>query len=79
MVKTQSAFQPHDSTIFPVYNPLPGPWFAIAYLSPFEEKITQQGNPCSWLSVRAVDPDSFESGSGSSISSESVSDPDLGF
>ncbi len=45
MVKTQSAFQPHDSTIFPVYNPLPGPWFAIAYLSPFEEKITQQGIP----------------------------------
>jgi hypothetical protein len=44
MVKTQSAFQPHDSTIFPVYNPLPGPWFAIAYLSPFEEKITQQGD-----------------------------------
>jgi hypothetical protein len=43
MVKTQSAFQPHDSTIFPVYNPLPGPWYAIAYLSPFEEKITQQG------------------------------------
>lgn len=43
MVKTHSAFQPHDSTIFPVYNPLPGPWFAIAYLSPFEEKITQQG------------------------------------
>jgi hypothetical protein len=49
MVKTHSAFQPHDSTIFPVYNPLPGPWFAIAYLSPFEEKITQQGSsmpPC---------------------------------
>ena len=43
MVKTHSAFQPHDSTIFPVYNPLPGPWFAIAYLAPFEEKITQQG------------------------------------
>jgi hypothetical protein len=61
MVKTQSAFQPHDSTIFPVYNPLPGPWFAIAYLSPFEEKITQQGDPCSWLSVRALNPDALNS------------------
>ncbi|XP_023328883.1 post-GPI attachment to proteins factor 6 [Eurytemora carolleeae] len=42
-IKTHSAFQPHDSTIFPIYNPLPGSWYAFAYLSPYEEKITQQG------------------------------------
>lgn len=43
LIKTQSAFQPHDSTIFPVYNPLPGTWFVAAYLAPYEEKIIQQG------------------------------------
>ena len=43
MVKTHSAYNPHDSTIFPVYNPLPGTWYAAAYLTPFEEKIIQQG------------------------------------
>lgn len=42
-IKTRSAYKPHDSTIFPIYNPLPGSWYAFAYLSPFEEKITQQG------------------------------------
>ena len=26
LVRTRSDFQPHDSTIFPVYNPLPGTW-----------------------------------------------------
>jgi len=43
LIKTHSAFQPHDSTIFPVYNPLPGTWFVAAYLAPYEEKIIQQG------------------------------------
>ena len=42
-IRTRSAHQPHDSTIFPVYNPLPGTWFAAAYLAPYEEKIRQQG------------------------------------
>ena len=42
-LRTRSAHQPHDSSIFPVYNPLPGAWFAAAYLAPYEEKITQQG------------------------------------
>ena len=42
-LRTRSAHQPHDSTIFPVYNPLPGTWFAAAYLAPYEEKILQQG------------------------------------
>ena len=43
LVETKSAFNPHDSTIFPVYNPIPGTWYAAAYLTPFEEKIIQQG------------------------------------
>ena len=43
LVKTHSAYNPHDSTIYPVYNPLPGTWYVAAYLTPFEEKITQQG------------------------------------
>ena len=43
LIKTHSAFQPHDSTIFPIYNPLPGTWFVAAYLAPYEEKIIQQG------------------------------------
>jgi len=42
-IKTKSAFQPHDSTIFPIYNPLPGTWFVAAFLAPYEEKIIQQG------------------------------------
>jgi len=42
-INTSSAYQPHDTTIFPMYNPLPGSWYAFAFLSPFEEKITQQG------------------------------------
>jgi len=42
-IHTRSAHQPHDSTIFPVYNPLPGTWFAAAYLAPYEERIQQQG------------------------------------
>ena len=43
LIKTHSAYSPHDSTIHPVYNPLPGTWYAAAYLTPFEEKIIQQG------------------------------------
>ena len=43
MVRAVSAYNPHDSTILPVYNPLPGTWYAAAYLTPFEEKIIQQG------------------------------------
>ena len=43
LVETKSACNPHDSTIFPVYNPIPGTRYAAAYLTPFEEKIIQQG------------------------------------
>ena len=43
MVRAVSAYNPHDSTVLPVYNPLPGTWYAAAYLIPFEEKIIQQG------------------------------------
>ena len=43
MIRAHSAFNPHDSSIYPVYNPLPGTWYVAAYLTPFEEKIVQQG------------------------------------
>ena len=35
--KTVSDYQPEDSVVHPVYNPQPGSWYAVAYLSPFEE------------------------------------------
>ena len=37
-LKTWSDYQPSDSIVHAVYNPLPGSWFAVAYLSPFEER-----------------------------------------
>ena len=43
MIRTLSDYNTHDSTILPVFNPLPGTWYAAAYLVPFEEKIIQQG------------------------------------
>ena len=36
-LRTMSEFEPTDSEVLPVYNPLPGSWFAVAYLSPFEQ------------------------------------------
>ena len=43
LIRTTSAYNPHDSTLYPVYNPLPGTWYVAAYLTSFEEKIIQQG------------------------------------
>lgn len=35
----QSAYQPADSAVHPVYNPLPGSWFVAAYLDPYDEPL----------------------------------------
>lgn len=32
-----SEYQPDDSVVHPIYNPIPGSWFVVAYLSKFEE------------------------------------------
>lgn len=37
-LRTTSDFQPSDSAVHPVYNPEPGSWFAVAYLSPYEQE-----------------------------------------
>lgn len=37
-LKVNSKHNPTDTEVLPVYNPLPGTWFAVAYLSPFEEQ-----------------------------------------
>ncbi|ROT80497.1 transmembrane protein 8B isoform X2 [Penaeus vannamei] len=42
-VTTYSAYQPHDATILPVYNPLPGSWFAAAYIPNWNEQMQQEG------------------------------------
>lgn len=41
-VTTYSAYQPHDATILPVYNPLPGSWFAAAYIPNWNEQMQQE-------------------------------------
>lgn len=37
-----SSYQPHDATVFPVYNPLPGSWFAAAYLPDWDQHVQQE-------------------------------------
>ncbi|ODM99932.1 Transmembrane protein [Orchesella cincta] len=39
----RSSYQPHDATVFPVYNPLPGSWFAAAYLPDWDQHVQQEG------------------------------------
>ncbi len=34
-----SAYQPKNSAVFPIYNPLPGSWFVAAFLEPFSESL----------------------------------------
>lgn len=41
-VVTKSAYQPHDATVLPVYNPLPGSWFAAAYIPNWNEQMQQE-------------------------------------
>jgi hypothetical protein len=41
-ITTKSAYQPHDATIFPVYNPLPGNWFVAAYISHWDQHVRQE-------------------------------------
>ncbi|KAK3885702.1 hypothetical protein Pcinc_010089 [Petrolisthes cinctipes] len=42
-VVTLTAYQPHDATVLPVYNPLPGSWFAAAYIPNWNEQMQQEG------------------------------------
>ncbi|GFG39492.1 hypothetical protein Cfor_00487 [Coptotermes formosanus] len=42
-ITTKSAYQPHDATIFPMYNPLPGNWFVAAYISHWDQHVQQEG------------------------------------
>ncbi|XP_069945132.1 post-GPI attachment to proteins factor 6-like isoform X1 [Cherax quadricarinatus] len=42
-ISTKSAYQPHDATVLPVYNPLPGSWFAAAYIPNWNEQMQQEG------------------------------------
>ncbi|XP_071520688.1 post-GPI attachment to proteins factor 6-like isoform X2 [Panulirus ornatus] len=42
-IVTKSAYQPHDATVLPVYNPLPGSWFAAAYIPNWNEQMQQEG------------------------------------
>ena len=41
-ITTKSAYQPHDATIFPMYNPLPGNWFVAAYISHWDQHVQQE-------------------------------------
>lgn len=45
-ITTKSAYQPHDATIFPVYNPLPGNWFVAAYISHWDQHVRQEVRFC---------------------------------
>ncbi|XP_064087966.1 uncharacterized protein LOC135202485 isoform X1 [Macrobrachium nipponense] len=45
-VITKSAYLPHDATILPVYNPLPGSWFAAAYIPNWNEQMQQEMVRC---------------------------------
>lgn len=38
----RSSYQSHDATVFPVYNPMPGSWFASAYLNSWDQKVQQE-------------------------------------
>ncbi|KAG0729783.1 hypothetical protein GWK47_029632 [Chionoecetes opilio] len=42
-VLTRSAYQPHDATVLAVYSPLPGSWFAAAYIPDWNEQMQQEG------------------------------------
>ncbi|XP_071439145.1 post-GPI attachment to proteins factor 6 [Hetaerina americana] len=40
---TKSSFEPRNPTIFPVYNPLPGNWYAAAYVPNWDMQVKQEG------------------------------------
>nr|CAD7443221.1 unnamed protein product [Timema bartmani] len=42
-VETKTAYQPHDATIIPIYNPLPGNWFVAAYMANWNDNLQQEG------------------------------------
>ncbi|CAG7690930.1 unnamed protein product [Allacma fusca] len=39
----KATYQPQDTTVFPVYDPLPGSWFAAAYLPDWDQHVQQEG------------------------------------
>lgn len=41
-VSTITSFEPRQMTIVPVYSPEPGDWFVGAYLSHWDERVTQK-------------------------------------
>jgi len=41
-VRLRASFKPHDASVFPVSNPLPGSWFAAAYLPNWDQQVQQQ-------------------------------------
>ena len=38
----KAKYQPQDTTVLPVYNPLPGSWFAAAYLPDWDQHVQQE-------------------------------------
>nr|CAD7423182.1 unnamed protein product [Timema monikensis] len=44
-VETKTAYQPHDATIIPIYNPLPGNWFVAAYMANWNDNLQQEPTP----------------------------------
>ncbi|XP_046406052.1 post-GPI attachment to proteins factor 6 isoform X2 [Ischnura elegans] len=43
LITTQSSFEPRNPTVFPVYNPLPGNWYAVAYVLNWDKQVKQEG------------------------------------
>lgn len=41
-VVVRSSYKTHDASVLPVYNPLPGNWFAAAYLNTWDQKVQQE-------------------------------------
>ncbi|XP_040573656.1 post-GPI attachment to proteins factor 6 [Lepeophtheirus salmonis] len=33
-IRIPSAYESHSNSLYPVFNPLPGPWFTVSYISP---------------------------------------------
>ncbi|CAG0890026.1 unnamed protein product [Darwinula stevensoni] len=42
-IETWTAYSPHDAVILPIHNPLPGSWFAAAYLPDWDQQVQQEG------------------------------------
>ena len=42
----ESAYKPSETLVHPIYAPLSGSWFAVAYLEPFNEPVGFLRKPC---------------------------------